>query len=241
VVPPGFAARMILLTAPAVPPRFQAREVSRTSAAPRAAPDSTAAPRAAPTSAVVPHVAPTSSPTPCAVYEGPPPREWPASPMVYTPHCANSFDGSGAGTSSNAVTSVSAPTASRQRGSMLPVTPPVNPHRMVTRAKDDIRMATQPFTFTASTPSPIPSSVRAALVDPNWRAAMEDEYGALMSNGIWELVFRPRNSNVVTGKWIFTHKLRADGSFDRYKARWVLRGFTQRPGVWTTMRRSTRL
>jgi hypothetical protein len=60
---------------------------------------------------------------------------------------------------------------------------------------------------------------------------MEDEYGALMSNGIWELVSRPRNSNVVTDKWIFTHKLHADGSFDRYKARWVLRGFTQRPGV----------
>jgi hypothetical protein len=60
---------------------------------------------------------------------------------------------------------------------------------------------------------------------------MEDEYGALMSNGTWELVARPRGSNVVTGKWVFTHKLRADGSFDRYKARWVLRGFTQLPGV----------
>jgi hypothetical protein len=114
---------------------------------------------------------------------------------------------------------------------MLPVTPPVNPHMMVTRAKDGFRMATQPFAFTASTPSSIPSSVRAALADPNWRAAMDDEYGALMSNGTWELVFRPRHSNVVTGKWIFTHKLRADGSFDRYEARWVLRGFTQRPGV----------
>jgi hypothetical protein len=114
---------------------------------------------------------------------------------------------------------------------MLPVTPPVNPHMMVTRAKDGFRMATQPFAFTASTPSPIPSSVRATLTDPNWRAAMEDEYGALMSNGTWKLVSWPRHSNVVTGKWIFTHKLRADGSFDRYKAHWVLRGFTQRPGV----------
>jgi hypothetical protein len=92
-------------------------------------------------------------------------------------------------------------------------------------------MATKPFTFTASMPSPIPSSVHAALADPNWCAAMEDEYGALMSNGTWELIFRPCNSNVITGKWIFTHKLRADGSFNRYKARWVLRGFTQRPGV----------
>jgi hypothetical protein len=58
---------------------------------------------------------------------------------------------------------------------------------------------------------------------------MEDR--ALMSNGTWELVVRPRGSNVVTGKWVFTHKFRADGSFDRYKACWVLRGFTPRPRV----------
>jgi hypothetical protein len=122
---------------------------------------------------------------------------------LHSAHHANSFDSSGAGTSTNAVT----------------------------RAKDDFQMATKSFTFTASTPSPIPSSDRAALADPNWRAAMEDEYGALMSNGTWELVSRPRDSNIITGKWIFTHKLRADGSFDRYKARWVLRGFTQRPDV----------
>jgi hypothetical protein len=112
---------------------------------------------------------------------------------------------------------------------MLPVTLPVKPHRMVTRAKGGFRMATQPFTFTASTPSPILSSVRATLADPNWRAAMEDEYGALMSNGTWELVSRPRNSNGVTGKWIFTHKLHADGSFDRYKA--GPPGFHSCPGV----------
>jgi hypothetical protein len=60
---------------------------------------------------------------------------------------------------------------------------------------------------------------------------MEDEYGALISNETWELVFRPRGSNVVTGKWVFTHKLHVDGTLDRYKARWVHWGFTQCPGV----------
>jgi hypothetical protein len=60
---------------------------------------------------------------------------------------------------------------------------------------------------------------------------MEDEYEALISNGTWKLVPRPQGSNVVTGKWVFTHKLRADGTLDRYKTCWVLRGFTQCPGV----------
>jgi hypothetical protein len=42
---------------------------------------------------------------------------------------------------------------------------------------------------------------------------------------------RPSSVNVVTDKWIFKHKLKADDSLDRYKAHWVLRGFTQRHGV----------
>jgi hypothetical protein len=60
---------------------------------------------------------------------------------------------------------------------------------------------------------------------------MEEEYGALMSNGTWELVPRPRGSNVVTGNWVFTHKFLSDGTFNCYKARWVLWGFTQCPEV----------
>jgi hypothetical protein len=36
---------------------------------------------------------------------------------------------------------------------------------------------------------------------------------------------------VVTGKWIFKLKLHANGSLERYKVCYVLRGFTQRPGV----------
>jgi len=60
---------------------------------------------------------------------------------------------------------------------------------------------------------------------------MEEEHSALLQNHTWDLVPRPPRANVVTGKWIFKHKLQSDGSLERYKARWVLRGFTQRPGV----------
>ena len=60
---------------------------------------------------------------------------------------------------------------------------------------------------------------------------MEEEYAALKSNGTWDLVPRPPGANVVTSKWIFTHKFNADGTLSRYKARWVLQGFTQCPGI----------
>jgi hypothetical protein len=60
---------------------------------------------------------------------------------------------------------------------------------------------------------------------------MEEEHIALMKNHTWELIPQPSQANVVTGKWVFKHKFTADGSLKRYKAQWVLRGFTQRPGV----------
>jgi histone deacetylase 1/2 len=60
---------------------------------------------------------------------------------------------------------------------------------------------------------------------------MQSEFDALKANDTWTLVPRPPGVNIVTGKWVFRHKFKADGTLDRYKARWVLSGFTQRPGV----------
>jgi hypothetical protein len=83
----------------------------------------------------------------------------------------------------------------------------------------------------ADVPSPLPKSYRSALKDTNWHSTMVDEFTALKNNRTWDLVPCPPGANVVSGKWIFRHKLKPDGSLDRYKARWVLRGFTQRAGV----------
>jgi len=60
---------------------------------------------------------------------------------------------------------------------------------------------------------------------------MQEEFDALLANSTWDLVPRPPRANIVTGKWVFKHKYKADGSLERYKARWVLRGFTQRPDI----------
>ena len=60
---------------------------------------------------------------------------------------------------------------------------------------------------------------------------MREEFDALQRNRTWQLVPRPPRANVITGKWVFRHKTRPDGSLERYKARWVVRGFRQRAGV----------
>ena len=107
---------------------------------------------------------------------------------------------------------------------------------MVTRAQAGIfkpnpRYANLTATAVPADASPLPRSVRSAVQDPNWLAAMQEEFAALVSNRTWELVPRPPRANLITGKWIFKHKTRADGSLERYKARWVVRGFNQRAGV----------
>uniref|UniRef100_A0A8R7QYS9 Reverse transcriptase Ty1/copia-type domain-containing protein n=1 Tax=Triticum urartu TaxID=4572 RepID=A0A8R7QYS9_TRIUA len=85
--------------------------------------------------------------------------------------------------------------------------------------------------ISSPTISPIPANYKIALRDPNWYNAMLEEYNALVQNKTWSLVSCPAGVNLVSGKWIFRHKLHPDGSLARYKARWVLRGFTQQPGV----------
>jgi hypothetical protein len=60
---------------------------------------------------------------------------------------------------------------------------------------------------------------------------MLEEFTALQANHTWDLVPPPPGINIVTGKWVFRHKLHPDGTLNCYKARWVLRGFTQRLGI----------
>jgi transposase InsO family protein len=65
----------------------------------------------------------------------------------------------------------------------------------------------------------------------HWRFALDSEYEQLVDAETWELVPRSEAPNVISGKWVFKIKKNSDGSIDRYKARWVARGFSQKHDI----------
>jgi hypothetical protein len=105
---------------------------------------------------------------------------------------------------------------------------------MVTRAKAGQFFPNKKYDMVAATItilSHVPTIVCKALTDPNWQAVMRSEYDALLANRTWTLVPRPPCAYVISRKWVFKHKFCPNGSFDKYKARWVVHGFTQPGGV----------
>ena len=47
-----------------------------------------------------------------------------------------------------------------------------------------------------------------------------------MKNDVWEIVLRPEGKSVVTSRWLYKLKHDVDGSVEKYKARFVARGFS---------------
>ena len=64
-----------------------------------------------------------------------------------------------------------------------------------------------------------------------WMQAMETEIKSLKQNDVWELVQLPKGRKTVGSKWVYKVKTGVDGSVERYKARLVAQGFTQKYGT----------
>ena len=64
-----------------------------------------------------------------------------------------------------------------------------------------------------------------------WLEAMKDEMRSMSTNDVWDLEEILKGSKTVGCKWVYKTKCDSKGNVERYKARLVVKGFTQREGI----------
>ena len=75
----------------------------------------------------------------------------------------------------------------------------------------------------------IPKTYNQAIKSKNcdkWKAAMDKEIKSLEDNNTYNLVSRPKDKNIIDGRWVFTIKLGPNNE-ETYKCRYVAKGFSQ--------------
>jgi DNA-dependent RNA polymerase auxiliary subunit epsilon len=81
--------------------------------------------------------------------------------------------------------------------------------------------------------SDAPKSYQEAMSSDDsskWQIAMEEEVHALRENETYEIAQLPKGKNTVGGKWVYTIKSGPNGE-EKYKARYVAKGYSQIPNI----------
>jgi hypothetical protein len=96
---------------------------------------------------------------------------------------------------------------------------------------EDLEILERAFPATEINGVKIPQTYQQAIKDPTyskqWKLAITEEIISLIENGTRKQVVPPASANLVSTKWVFTIKTKADGTIERFKARLVARGFSQ--------------
>ena len=76
-----------------------------------------------------------------------------------------------------------------------------------------------------------PTTFAEASRNPDWDAAMDEEYRSLMTNDTWILFLFQKEENFNRCKWVYRTKYASDGSVEILKARLVSKVFSQVEGI----------
>src|SRR5258706_3660095 len=86
-------------------------------------------------------------------------------------------------------------------------------------------VAQEPLTYRAA---------MSSLDSDKWQEAIIAEHQSIVDAGTWEVYERkdlPSGRKAINSRWVFKVKLNADGSIERYKARLVVKGYSQLAGI----------
>ena len=64
-----------------------------------------------------------------------------------------------------------------------------------------------------------------------WKEAIKTELDSILKTQTWELVALPSGAKPISYKWIFKSKYLSDGFIEKYKARLIAKGFSQKQNI----------
>lgn len=79
-----------------------------------------------------------------------------------------------------------------------------------------------------------PANYKEAMAGPKvakWKEAIDSEIKSMYDNKVWNFIENVSGHKTVGCKWIFKNKNEMDGKVHTFKARLVVKGFTQTPWV----------
>ena len=79
--------------------------------------------------------------------------------------------------------------------------------------------------------SAYPICFEDAVKSAKWRQAMEDEITAIEKNHTWKLFELPNGAKKIGVKWIYKSKVNEHGEVDKFKARLMAKGYSQKHGI----------
>jgi hypothetical protein len=111
---------------------------------------------------------------------------------------------------------------------------PISKEPAIVIDEDDVNAAFADILFAGLAKGVHPQTYKQAMKSDDaekWRQAALEEYNTLMQNHTWELVPLPDGQKAIPSGWVFIIKRKEDGTPERYKARIVAKGYSQRPGI----------
>eukprot|EP01018_Ginkgo_biloba_P035138 Gb_12566 [translate_table: standard] len=76
-----------------------------------------------------------------------------------------------------------------------------------------------------------PNSFEDACRNDIWQEAMQDEIDSIQKNQVWDLVDPPEGKKVIGSKWLYKINHNATRKVEKYKAKFVAKGFSQKLGI----------
>lgn len=101
--------------------------------------------------------------------------------------------------------------------------------RVVTSGPENCEYVLNAVSYTEGVPQTF-EEIEGRPDKEEWYKAIEEELSALKESGTWEYAELPRGKRAIGSRWVFAVKHDSAGEIERYKARLVVKGCSQKPG-----------